>query len=290
MKILVTGASGFAGKNIIEFFIARGHSVVGTYRKHKPTELEAIGCQLVFQDLSQKINVPGTFDAIIHTAACVQPVTECNYLAFKKDNIDGVENLIKFAKKREIKNFIYFSTRNIYGEIRENEIFEDSDIINPDAYGNTKYIGECMLRDAGNNMNVMCLRMPGISGPGAHNTWLVKIVEECLSNNTVMISDFYTKNFAWIFDIAAFIEKLMIQGMHGEKFKYDTINLACAVGANNRDILDMIKERTKSTSTIVIKRSKKGLFVLNSDKAYEMGYKSLTVLEIVDKYLASLGY
>lgn len=290
MRILVTGAGGFAGKNIIKYFMARGHSVVGIYRNHKPTALEAMGCHLVFQDLSEKINVPGTFDAIIHTAACTLPVSECNYMSFIKGNVDAVVNLIEFAKKREIKNFIYFSSRSIYGEIRENEIFENSDIINPDAYGNTKYIGECLLRDAGDAINVICLRVPGITGPGAHNTWLVKIVSECLANHKITISDFYTQNFVWIFDIAAFIEKLAIQGIYGEKFKYDTVNLACETGANNRDIINVIKQRTASTSEIVIRRPQNGLFILNADKAYEMGYKSLTVLEIVDRYLSALGY
>ena len=34
MKILVTGAGGFAGRNIVQYFASQGeHRVVGTYRK-----------------------------------------------------------------------------------------------------------------------------------------------------------------------------------------------------------------------------------------------------------------
>lgn len=290
MKVLVTGAGGFAGKNIIEYFLVRGHSVVGTYRNHKPFELETKGCELVFQDLSEEINIEGTFDAIVHTAACTHSATDCDFNSFKKANIDAVEQIIEFAKKRKIKNLIYFSSRSIYGEIREKEIFENSDIINPDAYGITKYIGECMIRDVSNQINVISLRVPGITGSGAHNTWLVKTVSDCLANHDITISDFYTKNFVWINDIAVFIENLIIQGMNDEKFKYDTINLACKIGANNCDIINLIKQRTASQSKISIKKSGKGLFLLNADRAYEMGYQSLTVLEIVDKYLCTLGY
>lgn len=277
MNILVTGAGGFAGSNIIRYFLVRGHRVVGTYRNSKSFDLESIVCDLVFQELPEKINISGIFDAIVHTG-CTQPGINNDFLTYKKGNIDSMEQLIDFALRRKIKNFIYFSSRSIYGEINDEEVFEDNDIINQDAYGLTKYVGECLLRNVRKDINIICLWVPGISGPGAHDTWLVETVSRLINKQEAFVTDFYTKNFVWIFDIATFIEKLIEKWMKNEKVKYDTVNLACIIGANNTDIVNEIKLRTKSKSKVIIKKLETKLFVLNTDKAIELGFSPLSVM------------
>lgn len=168
MKILVTGAGGFAGRNIVQYFASQGeHRVVGTYRRHRPDTIT--NAEMLQLELSDEIDIDGNFDAIIHTA-CARPGKGHTFRTFKRDNIDSMEQLIAFAQKKGIKTFINLSTKSVYGEgfRSEDELHEDADKKNQDAYGLTKYAAECLLKDE-TDMNGISLRLPGISGPGAHD-------------------------------------------------------------------------------------------------------------------------
>lgn len=281
MNVLITGGGGFAGCNLIEYFAERGHHVTGIFRN---TKIKAKApCTLIKKDLSKRIEIDDSFDAIIHTACA--PVGD--FQTCHQDNIDSMQNLISFAREKGVRTIINFSTRSIYGEVRENEVFENTDIINPNYYGMSKYAAECLLRDA-HDINGISIRLPGIAGPGAHNIWLTATVEKFIRNEPVVISDFFTKNFVWIFDIASFIEKLIFTSMEGQKFKYHTMNLACRDGARNIDIAEEIKRYTKSKSKITVIPPENNLFILRADKAFEMGFVPHTTMEIVRLYLDTL--
>lgn len=279
MRILLTGASGFAGRNFMEYFLAQGHEVIGIYRQHKPQ----LPGRFIQRNLSQPIEVEGQFDAIVHTAAA----SRGTYQEFKRDNMDAMEQLIAFARRKHIHTFVNISTRSIYGEVRTQEVFEETDKINPDAYGQTKYGAEMLLREA-SDLNSISLRVPGISGRGAHNIWLTRTVQSFQANEDVRIADFVTKNFVWVMDIARFAEKLIAQSLQGLAFKYKVVNLACAAGENNLNLAREIKRRLGSSSQIIPVKPGKGLFLLNADKAFEVGYESHTPMEIVDMYLDTL--
>ena len=284
MKILVTGASGFSGGNVIRYLIGQGHDVTGLYWKHIPQHVE--GCTLLQQNLAEEINISNHFDGIIHTA-CTAPGRNVDFLAFKQGNIDSMQQLIKFARKNSIKCIVNFSTKSIYGEIRVNEIVESSDRINQDMYGFTKYAAECILRDAC-DIDGFNLRVPGITGPGAHNTWLVFTVEQFIKGQPVVISDIMTKNFVWIFDIAAFAEQLIKQSSCGEHFKYNTVNLASSIAVSNVDIAKKIKQRINSQSVIESCRNVSGLGNLDISRAIEMGYRPHNPIQIVNWYIDSM--
>ena len=285
MNILVTGGGGFAGKYISEYFAENGNNVTATYRNTKPYS-KVKGISYVLQELSNEITIDGEFDAIIHTA-CSASGKELSTEEYIRDNVDSARQLVKFANRKKIKVIIYFSTRSIYGEVRNKEVNETNDIINSDKYGLTKYLAESIFKEA-EKIYTLGLRTPGIIGPNAHDIWLVDIVNKMVKGEKIQVTDFETKNLVWIGDIAGFINKLIKDAIEGEKFKYQVVNLACSEGVNNIAIIDKIKSRVKSKSEIVISKENSHLFVLNSDRAQEMGFVSLKPLEIVDKYLDTL--
>lgn len=282
MRLLITGGCGFAGRFLSDYFMRKGHEVTATYRHDLPTS-SINGVRYVKQELSDEIEIRGEFDAVIHTAVSrsgkILPITD-----YVRDNIDSARRIVDFAKKRGISTVVYFSTRSIYGQIRTEEVFENTDIISPDKYGETKYIAEQIFQEAG-DIKTLGIRIPGIIGPGAHDIWLVDIVKKIANGCDIEITDYNTKNLVSIKDIALFAEKMIDYSLNGNEFKYKVVNLCCRDTINNLEIADMIKRRLESPSVIKIRSDTTGLFKLNTQRAEEMGFVSSSPKEIVNDYL-----
>lgn len=286
MRILITGAAGFAGRHIIKYLLNKGHVVTGLYRSHIPTDVSR--CRLFQQDISKEIELSDQFDAIIHTA-CAHPKKENNFHILKRDNIDSMEQIINFAHKKHIHIIVNLSTKNVYGKILENDIREESDIVNQDLYGLSKYAAECLLREA-DDIQGLSLRLPGLVGQEAHDIWLVKTVEKIKRGENVVVSDIVTKNFVWIEDLAVFVEKVIIDALHQKRFLYNTVNLACLSGSSNVEIVETIKRRIGASSRIIVQSPSFGAGNLDASKAFKMGYCSSPPLQIVNQYLNCLGF
>lgn len=291
MKILITGGNGFAGRYISKYFCNLGHEVTATYRNTKPEDFPQI--KYVNCELSENLDIKGEFDAIIHTACShsgrILPMQE-----YIRDNVDSARQIIKYARNTGIKIIFYFSTRSVYGNIEQFEVDETTDIINPDGYGMTKYIAEQLFSDI-KDINTLGFRLPGIVGPGAHDIWLVDIVDRIINGEDIQVSDFDTYNLVHIGDISRFIEKMLKFSINGGSFKYPVVNLACTESVNNLDIVKMCKKRLKSPSKIIEKKPiiaspgvKGGLFILKCNRAVEMGFEPSSPQDIINLYLDSV--
>lgn len=283
IKILVTGVSGFIGHAVAGYLSKCGYNVTGTCRK----SAEKSDIRLIQLDLSSKIELNETFDVIVHAAGEVPKRASeqwryeaQDFSSFKRNNVDTMENLLEFAKAHSVSRMIYLSTIAIYGQFEDEIIDEDSKRINQDAYGLTKYAGELLLKEC-KNIESISLRMPGVIGPGMKNVWLANIAAKLKNNEdiTIYTPDFQTKNFVWIDDLTAFVRHLI----ELDKWKYDTLVLACKESASIRQIVEKIREHTNSNSKISVDNSQRQPFCLNASRAFEMGYESLSPLEIVNK-------
>lgn len=281
MNILVTGGNGFAGGFISEFLTKLGYDVTATYRHTCPSDRSG-KIKYVHQELSDNIRIDQKFDAIVHTA-CSRSGNVLKIEEYVRDNVDTAREVVNFARRNNIGTIIYFSTRNVYGDIHTLEVDESTDIINPSKYGLTKYIAELIFQEA-TDLNTIGFRTPGIIGPGAHDIWLVEIVDKIMQGQDVKISDFETKNLVHICDISKFINKLIVSSVNGEAFQHKIVNLSCDELISNIEIANIIKHRLNSCSNIRIKEPE-GLFRLNSDRAKEMGFESSSPRDIVNYYL-----
>lgn len=284
-RILITGGSGFAGRNLIYFFSKIPCEITATYRNHYPMK-PISGVQYLKQDLSTEISIEGEYDAIIHTA-CSRPNCNVSTLDYVRDNIDTAREIVKYAKKMHIPKIVYFSTKNVYGQASNPIISEDADIINPDMYGLTKRVAESIFSED-KDIQTIGLRTPGIIGDGAHDIWLKSIAEKIIRNEDVSVSDFETRNLVDIDDIAQFIYQLITDKRFDEGYPYSVINLACEKKIHNRDIAEIIKKVSGSSSTITTHKAEDGLFVLDENKAREMGFRSSDPQKIVKRYIEGL--
>ncbi|MBQ6773900.1 MAG: NAD(P)-dependent oxidoreductase [Synergistaceae bacterium] len=286
LKILVTGAGGYLGSAVAEYLSCSGFDVTGTFRHKKPV----CSYRLVCADLSEPLNLNEDFDVIVHTAG-EKPVRKSelaeyqhqDFISFKKNNIDSMHNILRFAENHRVRKIIYLSTIGVYGQIRGKILTENSDIVNPDAYGITKYAAE-MILNSSRLVQGINLRLPGVISKDANGIWLANVIRKMQCNEKIVVysPDFVTKNFVWINDLCRFIK---ILAESNENFKYDTVLIACKEGISVRNMISLMLKLTKSKSEIVIDNSVRTPFCIDASRAHDMGYVSLSPEEIAKEYI-----
>lgn len=162
-KILVTGGLGFIGSHTVVALLEQDYEVVvidnlsnssldvlGGITKitQKTPEFEKI-------DLRNKEQVKGFFEkyndicGVIHFAAS-KAVGESveDPLLYYENNISSLIYLLKELSRKDKANFIFSSSCTVYGQADSLPIIEDAPIKEAmSPYGNTKQIGEEIIRD-----------------------------------------------------------------------------------------------------------------------------------------------
>ncbi len=289
LNVLVTGASGFIGKNVTEYLQKSGIEVTGLLHSDKGQKYPF---RTMVCNLNEHIELDEGFDVIVHCAG-VKPRRDSEIASYghhktqlyKQGNVDTMENIIAFAKRIEAKRIVNLSSIGVYGDIKSPVVNEDTDIINPDQYGITKYIAECLLRDSG--IENISLRCPGIIGKGASDIWFTNAIRKIQNNEDIMVysPDFETANFVWIEDLAAFIRSLIIR----KSLEYDTIVIGSEKKTTVRKMVSRMFDYIDSHSQIIENDSIRAPFCIDSLKAVSLGYKSCEPEDIVGLYLQNDG-
>lgn len=279
MRVLVTGAGGFAGRRTAEQLHLCGFDVVGTVHSSR---IE-VPFETVQLDLAEPWADMGDFDAIVHAAGNI-PQREKKFRVLLRNNVDTMRQLVDYAKYHHICRVIYFSSIGIYGEMHDAVIDEQSVRINPDAYGLTKYTAECLLREE-TSIESISLRMPGIIGRGSQFIWLSNTIEKFRRNEPVRIysPDFATRNFVWNDDLAKFVVHLLRMAA----WEYDVVCLASHEKTTVRELVREIKRLTGSTSEIIVDNDMRNPFCLDDSRAMDMDYVSISPIEMVERMLCS---
>jgi len=189
-KILVTGGLGFIGSHTVVELQNEGFEVViidnlsntSIGVLDKITEITGKKPDFYQIDLRIKEDVKNFFDTtkidgIIHFAA-FKAVGESMQkpLDYYENNIGALVYLLKEMRDRKLDHFIFSSSCTVYGQADELPITENAPVkIAESVYGNTKQIGEEILKDTckAHNLNSIALRY--FNPIGAHSS--IKIGE-----------------------------------------------------------------------------------------------------------------
>ncbi|CAL2059328.1 UDP-glucose 4-epimerase GalE [Tenacibaculum sp. 190524A05c] len=184
-KILVTGGLGFIGSHTVVELQNAGFDVtiIDDLSNSKIEVLESIkeitGKLPEFYQIDLKVKKDVTdffnnnnIDGIIHFAA-FKAVGESvkKPLEYYENNIGSLVYLLQEMRDRSIDNFIFSSSCTVYGQADELPITEEAPIKKAESpYGNTKQIGEEIIRDTckANGLNAISLRY--FNPIGAHES------------------------------------------------------------------------------------------------------------------------
>ena len=151
MKILVTGASGFVGRYLVND-LSKTDEVIACVRKKSnllPSSVEQTVSSSFF-DLA----IPKDTDVIVHLAGIAHNKNN-SVDEFKKINVDGTLELARKALESNIKRFIFISSIGVNGNSTYGKAFTEQDTPNPtNDYTKSKYEAEKALAKLFENTNI----------------------------------------------------------------------------------------------------------------------------------------
>lgn len=158
-RILITGAAGFIGSNLTHRLLEKGaYCVAGLdnfddfySREEKERNIRPFmyhaDFQLVEGDIRNITDLTALddIDIIVHLAAKagVRPSIQ-NPVLYQDVNVAGTQNLLEFARQRNIRQFVFASSSSVYG-INEQVPWSEEDKLMPiSPYASTKLSCEMM--------------------------------------------------------------------------------------------------------------------------------------------------
>lgn len=184
-KVLLTGGLGFIGSHTAVVLIERGYEVVIIDNLSNTTEAALDGIEKItgvrpiyektdlskYDEIDAFFQKHSGFDGVIHFAA-FKAVGESfqNPLKYYNNNLTSMSLLLRYCLDMKIHKMIFSSSCTVYGEAEKLPIDENSPVqaaLSP--YGNTKQIGEEILRDTILvNPDLHCIALRYFNPIGAH--------------------------------------------------------------------------------------------------------------------------
>jgi nucleoside-diphosphate-sugar epimerase len=255
MKIVVTGGNGYIGARLTMFLSKMGHRVVPVCRSIEFQDSQWIDSMdsivigdITDEDVVYKIaNINA--DVIIHLISLDHRQSELEPSHVNKVNVLSTWKLLHTCIPNGLKKFIYFSTAQVYGKVRNKVIDENYPLSPSNVYGLTHLLSEqiCNYFNQISTCNILSVRLSNSYGSPVfpeNNCWWLAINDMCktaVENNEIrLLSDGSPlRDFIYFEDVCMAV-KILID--FGDKTSENVYNLSSGVTYSIMEIAHLIKE------------------------------------------------
>ena len=233
MKVLVTGANGLLGHNVVFELLKQQYSVRILVRSTKNIHFDLEKIEVFegnFTDYKTLKQAASGCGAIIHIAA-VTATNLLHYEDYRKINVDGSALLIKVADELNINRLVYVSTANTIGFGTERKLADESFNIefpfSESFYAQSKVASEQLFIEASDKPNKHIV----IINP----TFMIGAFDTKPSSGKLILMGYKKrlmfapkggKNFVAVEAVAVSICNALVGGQNGERYLASGINLS----------------------------------------------------------------
>lgn len=241
-NVLISGANGFIGRNIVKFFLNKNYKVFSLVRFSSIYNRVADEQVIYFKNKIIDFNKSNKIDFIVH---CAGNAHEENY---SKDDLKDEKNftisLLNYGKSNKITKFIYISSIKVNGNFTNKKAFKEDDNLNPiGLYAQNKLEIENIIKKffINSSCNYYILRIPLVVGLGAKGN-LLKIYNFISKYKFFINTNIKNKKkIISIDNLNNLINKIFLNSL----FIQDVFLVCNDENISLEDILKILKEKNK---------------------------------------------
>ena len=295
--ILITGATGLIGSNLVHCLLALDCKIkvvapirdlkkaVRIFSQNELENIRLIECDIVSYNYDALCDI----DFIIH---CAAPTASKYFIEHPVETFDviysGTKVLLNYARKRQIKGFVYLSSLEVYGEIYDDSkpVCEDSqgylDIMAVrSSYPMAKRAAEnlCCIYAAEYGVPVMVARLTQTTGAGIaldDNRVIAQFARLATYGNDIVLhtTGESARPYCYTTDAVSAILYILFKGQKGNV--YNVANENTYISA--RDMAEFVRVNFNPSIKVRVE--------LKND----MGYAPVTKLNLSTEKLKGLGW
>ncbi|MRK01358.1 UDP-glucose 4-epimerase GalE [Aeromicrobium sp. S22] len=267
MTVLVTGGAGYIGSHIVRAFRLAGLDCVvvddfsSGHREFVPEDVVLIDHNILDTTVVAKAMVEHDVDAVVHLAGFKYAgVSVQRPLHTYEQNVQGTVSLLQAMHEADVDKIVFSSSAAVYGTPDVELVTEQTPTAPESPYGESKLIGEWLLRDAARAFplhhtslryfNVVGSAVPDLYDTSPHNLFPL-VIEALLDGRTPRINgnDYPTpdgtcvRDYIHVADLAdahvVAAQKLLV----GETLE-PVYNLGSGDGVSVREIMTAVADAT----------------------------------------------
>ena len=216
MKSIVTGGKGFIGSNLVKKLVELGDTVIvidnnSSNNKNNHIVEGAIYYDYDLNDFDKIWGIFGAVDRCFHLAADIS-IDYCNNFPRESglNNTNITLNVLEACRKMKVKKFVFSSTSAVYKQVRNKNIYNENDEVNPlNLYSASKLYGENLCKIYYNfyGIETISLRYFNVYGENnsisPYSSVLVNFLNNKKQNKSLLIcgDGYQTRDFVNVNDI-----------------------------------------------------------------------------------------
>jgi UDP-glucose 4-epimerase len=267
MTVLVTGGAGYIGSHIVRAFGLAGLNCVvvddlsSGHRDFVPAGVAFVDTSILDTPVVAKAMVEHDVQAVVHLAGYKYAgVSVQRPLHTYEQNVQGTVSLLQAMKDASVEKIVFSSSAAVYGTPDVDLVTEKTATAPESPYGESKLIGEWLLRDAARAFtlehtslryfNVVGSAVPDLYDTSPHNLFPL-VIEALLGGRTPRINgaDYPTpdgtcvRDYIHVADLAQ-AHVVAAQTLLSGRTLEPVYNLGSGDGVSVRQIMDAVAEAT----------------------------------------------
>jgi UDP-glucose 4-epimerase len=259
-KVVVFGAAGFVGKNMVHHFRDKGLDIMASDFVDSPFT-ESVPYKKI--DISNKDEVTDILKGshiVIHLAASPLTVSLKDPLRDMQINVNGTLNIMEASREEGVELVIFSSASSVVGTLQYNPVDEHHPCEPRTPYAASKLAVEHYLRVYKEiyGLNHLIFRFFNIYGPWQYpaSGGLIPVIINRLLNEekiTIFGDGSATRDFVYVGDVVD-LYSLALE----KKVRNETLNMGTGVGTSIMDIVSIASEVLNKEPNIEYKPKREG--------------------------------